>query len=191
MTRGLVLFLVLCGLTTAAGCAGVSGVEPRGLAADALPIDLDRFMGDWYVVAHIPTPTEAEAFEAVERYALREDGTIEVRFLFCEGGFDGPAETVEMTGWVHDPATNAEWRVRPLWPLALQYQISELDPAYQRTVVVNPGGGYAWVMARQREIPEAELESIVERLARDGYETARLRRVPHRDGACLRAGAAE
>jgi len=139
-------------------------------------------MGDWYVIAHIPMAAEAEAHEAVESYELAEDGTIDVRFRFCEGALDGPPEEFTFRGWVHDPATNAEWRVRPVWPLAFRYQIIELDPEYTTTVVVS--GENAWVMARRPKMDEAQLAAITDRLAERGFALDSLRRVPHRGGAC-------
>ncbi len=51
-------------------------------------VDLDRFMGDWYVVAHIPTWLERDAYNAVESYRLDPDGTVATTFSFREGGFD-------------------------------------------------------------------------------------------------------
>ncbi len=178
---------VLVSALLAVACAGPSGIRPRGLPDDAIPLDLERFMGDWYVIAHIPTSTEEDAFEAVETYALRDDGTIDVRFRFCEGALDGPAREVTMSGWVADPATNAEWRVRPFWPLRLGYQILELDPDYGVTVVGHPSGRYAWIMARRPELAEERVAAITDRLAERGFETERLRRVPHADGACRAA----
>ena len=53
-------------------------------------VDLDRFMGDWYVIANIPTFIETDAFNAVESYRLDEDGTIHTTFTFNKGGYDGP-----------------------------------------------------------------------------------------------------
>jgi apolipoprotein D and lipocalin family protein len=39
-------------------------------------VDLPRFMGDWYVIANIPTFVEEDAYSAVESYQLDFDGTI-------------------------------------------------------------------------------------------------------------------
>jgi apolipoprotein D and lipocalin family protein len=169
-----------------AACAGSSQIAaPRGIPSEQLPIDLERFMGDWYVVAHIPTSAEDEAYEAIESYALRDDGDIDVSFRFCEGSFDGPAREISMRGWVHDPTTNADWRVRPFWPVSLRYQILELDPRFTVTVVVHPSGRYAWIMSRQPRLSEAYLEESTHRLANLGFDTDRMRRVPHGDGSCL------
>ena len=170
----------------AAGCAGPTGIQPRGLSADTLPLDLERFMGDWYVIAHIPLSPEAQAHEAVETYALADDGTIDVTFTFCDGALDGPREVITMRAWVHDPATNAEWRAQPFWPLRFMYQITELDPDYRTTVVES--GSNAWVMARTATMPEDELQAALDRLVARGFVREDVRRVPHADGSCRNAG---
>ena len=38
-------------------------------------VDLARFMGDWYVIANIPTFVEKGAHNAVESYKMNPDGT--------------------------------------------------------------------------------------------------------------------
>ena len=37
-------------------------------------VDLERFMGDWYVIANIPTFIEKGATNAIESYKLMDDG---------------------------------------------------------------------------------------------------------------------
>jgi len=56
-------------------------------------VDINRFMGDWYVLAHIPSYVEKNAFNAVESYKLNEDGSIATTFTFNEGSLDGPVKT--------------------------------------------------------------------------------------------------
>ena len=67
-----------------------------------LSVDLNRFMGDWYVIANIPTTIEKDAYNAVESYRLAEDGTIETTFTFNKGGFDGPLKTYHPRGYIQD-----------------------------------------------------------------------------------------
>ena len=147
-------------------------------------VDLDRFMGDWYVVAHIPTRPERRAYDALEQYTLRDDGRIDIRFSFCQGAHDGKRETMEMLGWVHDRTTNAEWRVRPFWPLRLGYQVLELDPDYSLTVIGHPSLRYAWVMARDPAVDPDTLAGVTARLTERGFDTSRLREVPHAPDSC-------
>ena len=50
-------------------------------------VDLPRFMGDWYVIANIPTRLERGAHNAVESYRLDDDGSIATTFTFRADGF--------------------------------------------------------------------------------------------------------
>ena len=61
-------------------------------------VDLPRFMGDWYVIASIPTFIEEDAYNAVESYRLASDGTIETTFTFRDGSFDGEPTTYTPRG---------------------------------------------------------------------------------------------
>ena len=79
-TRSLLLAALLL-----AGCRGEQH-PPLALASD---VDLARFMGDWYVIANIPTLIEKGAHNAVESYAMNADGTIATTFTFRKDGFDG------------------------------------------------------------------------------------------------------
>ena len=45
---------------------------------------LERFMGDWYVIANIPTPLEKGAHNAVESYRLDSNGTVATTFTFLD-----------------------------------------------------------------------------------------------------------
>jgi len=72
-------------------------------------VDLPRFMGDWHVIAHIPTFIERQAHHAVESYTLAPDGTIATTFTFRQGGPDGPLKRYTPRGFVRDPESNATW----------------------------------------------------------------------------------
>jgi len=79
-------------------------------------VDIPRFMGDWYVLAHIPAPAEKDAWNAVESYRLAE-GTkdvVETTFRFRPGSFDAPLETLRPVGYVSegDPAV---WGMKFYW----------------------------------------------------------------------------
>ena len=51
-------------------------------------VDLNRFMGDWYVIANIPTFIEKDAYNAIETYRLEDDGTVATTFRFNTGSMD-------------------------------------------------------------------------------------------------------
>jgi len=49
-------------------------------------VDLERFMGRWFVIANIPTFVEQGAYNAVERYRLSSDGSVDTTFYCRKGG---------------------------------------------------------------------------------------------------------
>lgn len=143
-------------------------------------VDLQRFMGDWYVIAHIPTFIEANAYNALESYSLSPDGTVATTFTFREGGFDGKEKRYEPTGFVVDKQTNALWGMQFIWPIKADYRIVHLTPDYRVTVIAREKRDYVWIMARTPAIPEVEYQDLVQRVADWGYDTTKLRRVPQR-----------
>jgi apolipoprotein D and lipocalin family protein len=56
-------------------------------------VDIQRFMGDWSVIANIPPWIEKGAHNAIESYRLDADGMIATTFTFRKGAFDGPLKT--------------------------------------------------------------------------------------------------
>ena len=143
-------------------------------------VDLERFMGDWYVIANIPTSYETGAHNARESYRLNPDGTITGMFTYRKGGFDGPLKTMRPKGFVRDKESNASWWMQFFWPLKAEYLIAYLDPDYSQTIVARTKRDYVWIMARTPEIPEADLAQMVDKVAELGYDTSKLLRVPQR-----------
>lgn len=171
MTRA----LLLCVALAASGCG--PSLPPLKTVEK---VDLARFMGPWYVIASIPTWFEADAYNGVETYRLEADGTIDTVFTFRKGGFDGPPRKYNPRAFVVDKVDNSTWGMQFVWPFKAEYLITHLDAGYRRTVVGRNRRDYAWIMARTPEIPEEEYRRLVRELAEQGYDVARLRKVPQR-----------
>ncbi len=167
------LFASLLALT---GCQNT--VQPP--IALAPKVDLERFMGDWYVIANIPTFIEEGAHNAVESYRLAEDGTIATTFTFHAGSFDGPVKTYTPRGYVFDRESNAVWGMQFIWPIKADYRIVYLAPDYSQTVIGRQARDYVWIMARTPQIPEDDYRRIVAFLAEQGYDTSEIQKVPQR-----------
>jgi apolipoprotein D and lipocalin family protein len=168
-------------LSAAALAALVSGCaasRPPLRTVDRL--DLGRFMGDWYVLAHVPAPLEKDAYNAVESYRLEPDGTIATTFTFREGAFDGPEKRYTPRGFVRDRTTNATWGMQFFWPVKAEFLVVHHDEAQGTTIVARSRRDYAWIMARTPELPAAEYDALVRKLGDAGYDLAELRRVPQR-----------
>lgn len=150
---------------------------PLALARD---VDLERFMGDWYVIASIPTRIEREAYNAVESYRLAEDGTVETTFTFRKGGFDGEKKQYTPRGFVRPGTNNAVWGMRFVWPVKADYRIAWLAPDYSQVVVARKARDYVWIMAREPSIAAPDFERLVAFIGQQGYDVSKIRQVPQR-----------
>ena len=147
------------------GCALLAGCASKPPLKAVEYVDLPRFMGDWWVLAHIP-------------YWLRPDGKMDNIFSYRKGGFDGPEKVMNGIAWVVDKKSNAEWRVQFLWPIALPYYVLYLDPDYRFMAVGHPSRDYGWVMARDKRMSEADYAVVMKALEAQGYDPTQFRKVP-------------
>lgn len=168
--------LLVSGFSAAilAGCQS-SAMKPIATVAD---VNLERFMGDWYVIASIPTFIEKGAHNAVESYRLDSDGTIATTFTFRAGAFDGEPKRYNPRGYVLNPESNAVWGMQFIWPIKADYRISYLSEDYTLTVIGRERRDYVWIMSRTPDIAEADYQRLLRFVDDQGYDLAKLQRVP-------------
>ncbi len=168
-------FLLACGLMLAGSSAQADDLP----AITPVPnVDLPRFMGDWYVIATIPSWFEKDAWNPVETYRLEPDGRIDTLYRYRKGGFDGARKEIASTGFVTPGTGNAVWGVQLLWPIKAQYLITYVNDDYPQTIIARDKRDYVWVMARTPTIPQADYDALVERVRDLRYPMDRLRKVP-------------
>ena len=141
-------------------------------------VDLERFMGDWYVIACIPTLIEQDIYNAVESYQLNQDGTIQTTFTFKKGGFEGKPKKYEPKGFVVPNTGNALWGMQFIWPIKAEYRIVELDMDYQNTIIARNARDYVWLMSRQPKISDDQYNRYVLKINEMGYDVSKLVKVP-------------
>ena len=169
-------FQLFASLLAVLGLSACSSTHPPLKTVEH--VDLKRFMGDWYVIAAIPTFIEKQAYNAVESYALDKNGNVATTFTFREGGFDGKKKEYHPTGYVVDRTGNAIWGMQFLWPIKADYRVVYLDAGYTKTVIARNKRDYVWIMAREPRIPDADYKELTTLLTQMGYDTRKLRKVP-------------
>ena len=145
-------------------------------------VDLPRFMGDWYVIANIPTLPERDAYNAIESYKLDPDGSIATTFTFRKGAFDGPGEGHASARLRAEREPNAVWGMQFVWPIKAEYLIAYVDAGYTETIIGRSSRDYVWIMARKPVLPEADYARLVQMVADLGYDMNKLQKVPQRWG---------
>jgi apolipoprotein D and lipocalin family protein len=146
-----------CGILLAA----CSSTPVRPALQPVAQVDLQRYMGRWYVLAHIPAAIEKGAFNAVETYRLTDKGEVDTTFTFRRGSFEGTEKTYRPTGFIVDPASNSA-------------------EDYTQTIVARNKRDYVWIMARTPRISERDYIALTEKVRSYGYDLTRLRKVPQR-----------
>jgi apolipoprotein D and lipocalin family protein len=164
--------LVLLASLALAGCATMKPMPVVG------SVDLKRFMGDWYVIASIPTFIEASAHNAVESYRLADDGTVETTFSFNKGSFDGPLKVYKPRGFIVDKTSNAVWGMQFIWPIKAEYLITYLADDYSQTVISRSKRDYVWVMARTPTVSDEDYRRLADFVKNLGYDITLLKKVP-------------
>jgi apolipoprotein D and lipocalin family protein len=162
-------------------CGGLAGCSSRPPLAVEPHIDIPRFMGDWYVIACIPTRIERSAFGPKESYSLDARGRVRTVFTFRSGSFKGPVKRYTPTGFVDPRSGGAVWGMEFIWPIKADYRIMYVDPAYTLTVIGREKRDYAWIMARAPRIDEADFARLRALLTSQGYEASALVRMPQRE----------
>lgn len=143
-------------------------------------VDMNRFMGKWYVVAGRFTPLEKNVFNAVETYSWNSSKQmIEIDFKYNKGSFTGPVKKIPQKGWIKNQKTNAHWTVSPIWPLKFDYLVIGLGENYEWTAIGVPNEAYLWIMTRDPEISAQNLDAILDYLEGVGYNTDNLVLVEH------------
>jgi len=138
-------------------------------------LDLERFMGDWFVVASIPTYFEKDAYNPVERYSLNADGSVKTVFSYNKGDIAGPSKSMNAIGFIPDSEKPSIWEMQFVWPVRADYRVVYLSPDYEFTIVGRTKRDYLWIMSRQQPVPEDEFSLLMERAAELGYSLDKVR----------------
>jgi apolipoprotein D and lipocalin family protein len=171
--------LLVLGFAMVSALAACASANHRPLHTVA-HVDLQRFMGDWYVIGVIPTYFEKGAHNAVESYARKPDGSIATAFNFRQDGFDGKQKTYHPTGFVAGDGSNAVWGMQFIWPIKAEYLIVHVDPGYTQTVIARNTRDHVWIMARTPTMDEKDYAGLVKQIGEWGYDTSKIERVPQR-----------
>lgn len=142
-------------------------------------VDIKRFMGDWFVIATIPTPFEKGVYNGVETYHWNDkEQRIDVTYSFRKDGFNGERDEITQKGWIQDPVGKAHWKVQPFWPLKFDYLVIDLADDYSWTTVGVPDKSYVWIMARKHTMTADQYRLAVDRIRALGYDLEKLQKVP-------------
>jgi apolipoprotein D and lipocalin family protein len=140
-------------------------------------VDIERFMGDWYVIAIIPNFIEKNAINGIETYQLIDEDRVKIDYRFTDAKTD-KQKHMQPKAWIYDKQSYAEWRVQFVWPLKFPYLIIDLAEDYSHTVIGVPNRKFVWIMSREQTMKDETYNDILQNLDKVGYDIAKIEKMP-------------
>lgn len=136
-------------------------------------VDLPSYLGTWYEIASFPQSFQRGCSNTTARYAMREDGDIEVLNTCTK---DGEQKQALGRARVVDAATNAKLEVSFFGPFWGDYWIIDLADDYSHAIVGSPSRDALWILSRTPGMDEAKLEALKGVIEPQGFDVTRLQR---------------
>lgn len=158
------------------------------LTAMERPVDLESFMGRWFVIGVIPTIFERGATDCVEDYAYDTKAqSIGVTFTYRPKGLavDALPSTIEQRATVQNAPTNTKWAICPklmglFVPLNLDYLVVDCAEDFSHCMIGVPNRSNLWIMARSPATMDDEAyEKALQHAEHLGFDRSKVCRVPH------------
>ena len=141
-------------------------------ALEVVPhVELERYLGKWYEIAHLPAKFQEGCSETTATYALRLDGTVSV---LNECRRNGTVKTAKGKAKVVDKTSGAKLKVTFLWPFYGDYWIIELGSNYEYAVVGTPNRRYLWILSRTSKMDEKLFTQLVNSAKSKGFDVENL-----------------
>ncbi|GAB2668467.1 lipocalin family protein [Arenimonas aestuarii] len=161
-----------------AACAATGGTMPP-LTTDA-NINLERYMGRWWVIANVPYFAERGKLAAADVYTLRDDGRITNTYVYRKA-FDEPEKSMNGVAEIVPGTNNAQWRIAFFWGLVkADYLVMEVAPDYSWALIGHPKRKLAWIFSRKPVMDEALYQDLRQRFAAWGYDPETILKVPQK-----------
>lgn len=159
-----------------AGCA--SAPHAGDLLKTADHVNVEHFMGRWYVISSIPNSSEKGRVGPYVEYAQLSDHRVAQSHYFHQADFDHPLEKKQDVATITDIQSNAIWRTRFGEALSADFRILSVDPEYRYAVIGRPDRDYAWILARDKYISDDDYQQLIGVLTSQGYEAERVLKIP-------------
>lgn len=156
---------------------GIASMNSFGTTQPDSAIDLQRYMGRWYVIANIPYFPERGKVASYDEYALRKDGRIDNVYGFKKA-FNKKEKQWKALATVVPNSGNTKWTIKFWGLLNADYQILEVAPDYSWALIGHPKREMGWVFSRDPNMADGQYELLLKKFAHYQYKISDFKRVP-------------
>ena len=138
-------------------------------------VDQSKLGGTWFEIAHLPLAAQEGCTNTTATYTPVEDGHFSVvhQCTLTNGGAVKQAATLYDLG----DASHAKLGI-DLGGFIGDYWITEVASDYRFLVVGHPSRNYFWILAREKKLAQSDLDEILARAQREGFDTSKLEYTP-------------
>jgi len=145
-------------------------------------LDLNRFKGQWYEIAHLPRSTQVDCTGTTANYAVTGPTTLILVHQCFVGSLTGPLRQVAANGVVSDPSAPAKLSV-DFGGFYGDYWVIDLGAQYEYAVVGHPSRDYLWILSRTSTLDATTLAGITSRAQSEGFDVSKLQYTEQPDQA--------
>ncbi len=152
-------------------------------------VDLERYLGKWYEIAHIPVWFQRGCTGGTTaEYTFLKEGFVNVVNRCCDE--DGKVKEATGRAWVVDKQHPAKLKVSfvslfGFWLFGGKYWIIDLDENYHYSVIGHPNREIGWILSRTPTLPDEVLKGIAERLEEKGYDFSKFKMTKQTEKNCF------
>jgi apolipoprotein D and lipocalin family protein len=150
--------------------------------------EIGRYLGLWHEIASMPAWFQDHcASDTTAQYGLAEEEGLVTVLNACRdeaGVLDSADGYARFTG----PSDRGGLEVtfldifgEPLWLISGDYVVIALDEDYGWSAVAHPSRDYAWILARDPELPRETVKEIERAFAEAGYDTCAILTSPRKE----------
>ncbi len=139
--------------------------------------DLERYQGKWYEIARLPNRFEKDLVAVTANYTLQDDGTVEVINRGRVKTLDGKLKESKGEARRRKGGKASELEVSFFLFFYGDYNVMELDPNYQWSLVGSSDDEYLWFLSRTPQMEDSVYQHMAELAKARGYDTTKLIRV--------------
>ena len=142
------------------------------LSLEVVPyVELEKYLGKWYEIAHLPAKFEEGCNETTATYTLSKDGRISVLNQCIK---NGKMKQAKGKAKVVDKKSNAKLKVTFFWPFYGDYWIIALGNDYDYAVVGTPNRKYLWILSRTPQMDDKLYSQSMEYAKSKGFDVNKL-----------------
>ena len=134
-------------------------------------VELEKYLGKWYEIAHLPFRFEDDCTDITATYSLSKDGSVSVLNGCVK---DGKLKQAKGKAKVVDKSTGAKLKVTFFWPFSADYWIINLDKDYNYAIVGSPSRKYLWILNRTPQMDDKLFSQLTEFAMLKGFDVSKL-----------------